>query len=1595
MSAIDALIADLEGEGTVESRGGFTLDRAKAREKMRQFQLADPREYLLHLVRAASLMGAQRISIDIDADDMHLRFDGQTFATTDFEELYDALFGRADDQSVAARRHLALGLNAALGLDPRRIEVRSGSARLRVAPGVDDDFGVLDPPIEGTWIHARDRLRLGNLVRFFKNMADGLPEAALVRARCGFCPIELVVNGAPVPSGFDGLAQQTQGFNRQTADGFDVGGGLTTPDAPGRVHLIVGGVQITTMERPDMPGLLAAATGPGLRTDVSQANVVRGEAFDALLVRIEQVRLEALTRTADPAFLDAELATADWSTLSDRYGLVLAHALRARPAGQTLDGRVLTVGQVRAPVPVLRSDLAERRLALDIDPPAPFASMLVLTDTVPDWLRKNLTNQTAAWSEHLRCLEGKRDFERRAAAPTLDPAAFRTRDVIADGPWRGEIGLLEVGPQYGRVRWVLNGRLLAEQPFGAPVPGVMVALEGPITPRADFGGVQVDDRLRPAAQVIARHIHALLQALPPGDENDGLVLRWIRAGDEGDPVGQIVAAMTEQRRTIDKGWLRRLPHASDAVATRPLFRATGGARLGLSDLAALAPFDVVGEDTEGPAVEPPIVQVSSRDKTLLQQIFGAQAIRSGTQRLKHARKRARFEALPPRAPDLRFVTARVVAEAAFEHGMVGLCQQSNAGGRVQPFVGGRPVKTLSVRLPLPGLVAAIEVGELPLNASFTALREPPVDLIMRRLVPPLDRLFDDAPQGPARRVWRALIDLIFPTPTWAATWARLSPDAYRNALRGAWRSKKADWERLATARIYEGQPSDPINDPLLEGFFAAEGDVADRLRAAWPTLCRAPLFRCLDRDAASFEAIATAIEQDGLVLHATRPSAVPDAFGGLALRTEHAQLERLALCFGEESFERATAWGAEHAMQAALAAAPVDPGGLPAGTVGQTAIPGGQVGFAMPFDHHAATRIEVVVKERIVATLSPRLRLPLLGYVHADDDTRVVLRGGRLAIDDLARVRIESDAREAIESALEAVAEMTNPPADIVRAALTQRAQGRRSRSGLTRDPLTARLAEMSILPRLGAAPACLLDVVDRRRRREPIWVTTDPSTALADANDWVLLLDETQWAWLNGLLKTPQPDYAKAIEADQREAAFLSRPSHPGTLADAQVAVPIEDGELRGWIGWGAGDDVLTVLRAGRRLGTTRLRLGFTQISGIIDDPQAPHTDGWDGVRETPRVRRLRRVVASGIPALAQALADQHPAGARILAWSLLRAAVPNPTWMELFDWLHADRDARLAISTWRDALRAAYQHAPRVLRAELPGVPVSIDALMTHGRPTGGGADGLVRAAFGGAWPLSGSGDALARLVQQLGPLADISLFDDDGGPSLQALCDAPTTAMDDLPKLPASDRDLLEALLGSRSAERQAEARQRAEHAEAERTARIAAQAAAEARRARLRQREIEARARAAAEQRAADEAARQAAEEAARREQAAHAQRAREAEARRALAAQKPAPDEALLDRVRQILERLKARHPRLLADVNLARMQLVETGPLAVADEAGVRIARDHPAVIAALAGTPIADAIVASAIYTALNLWLEDITDAHEVRFVGWMGQAG
>lgn len=1628
MSRIDDLMADLRSEGTVHSEGGFTLDRDKAREKMRQFQLADPREYLLQLVRAAHCQGATRIDIELDADDMQVRFDGATFTERDFEELYDALFGRADDPAIAGRRHLALGLNAALGLDPRRITVRSGAAQLAVVPEEDDDFGPLDPPVEGTWIHARDRLRFSNVFRFFQGLSGSLPEAKLVADRCGFSATRIILNGAPLPNGRALIKAQVGAFHAVERQGCWAFGGPKAPGKPGIVHIIAGGVRVTTVEVPGAVGFVGAAGSARLQTDVSQADVIRDGTFEQVMACAREAQigaLEALVAAGKAdAFLDPMLFVDHWPSLQADHGPATADAVLRKVNAVTLAATTVNLIDLdlAQPVAIVTFDFAQRRAGLPALP-ADLAGLPIVADdsafaTAIAAVKVDRTPDLLAWIERSIA---ERAFRLRRVATLRLAGDFAVRTPIMAGAWQGEAALSQSDKGRAWITWVIDGCALSSERVDLDVRGLHVMMRGPLTPAADYRAPEHDGAFEAATLFIGDAVHRLMQALPHDAWGRQVALRWLTFATAGHPAGLVVQRLRGESKAGSSAWLQSLPTADDPLARMPLFSTMHGEYRTLAELAAQiaehGAIDVVIPVVSGPALDPPILKAADANQALLKVIFGSEHVRSGGKRLGDARKRAAFEALAPRPLDLSFETAEVVAEAAFDDGVIGLRRRAITidkpgwfQARVQPFSRGRPLRVVRLDLPLPGIVGAVDVDDRALNATFDGLRDPADHwLVADALIPHLDALFQvGVRMGPVRRFMRAILDLWVPTDAHHMAWSRWNdPAAYRAALRLWWHSESDEFDAneaalgtWSAADVPRSGPPDRLKEAILAPMFVASGSLVERFQAGYPRLSTMQVFRAVEGPSASIDDVTAGIEADGVVLHASRASVFPPGFGGVALKTEHAQLERLVRLVGPDAVARATTWKSENALARAVALAPKDPGGLPPATAGIVPIEAGEIGLPVPFEPDAPSAIQVVVAGRVVAVLDASTKIPIVGRVVGSDEVRVVLKRGVLAVDDLTRVRVIDQAQRAVDDAVRAaIAAPASADRDaVIMGVLGVQARGV-SQRGLRKDPLARALITQPIFARLAGPPVSAQALIDQRRRRTPLWVTWDAEApAPADPTHWVLVLDHATDTTLDHLFSASIPDYAEQLAEQTALARMADRPTVPWALPDAVQVVEVSDGPIRALVGWGLATDSLLVLRDGRLLGETTLELGINGVGGMVDDAALPPTPGWYG---DPRMRRLQRLVASGVPQLGALLVETHPDAARALTWTLLRFAWPSREWVALYEWLHLKCLPDAAQRQYHDALQAAAQGTRYLLDAILApfagGCPCTAHMLMsTYGMPKGSGGDRILRAALGGDWPLVGdpTTDPLTRLATQLGVLGSAPWIArlKGGLMSMAEVALASNTQRLSL-LMKGDDRALLDAIFETSDRVRVAEANRQAEAVQQrEADARAVKEAARrlakiEQHRANAAQAKAEIERRRQIEERRVAEARSDLALAQARRIETPAPEPAAPDAAKTAPAPER-SPEDALIDRVIARLIAVQADHPQLLTDVNLHRLSVRREGALAWAGNLGFTININHPTAAAAMAGDAVAELMVAIAAYGALNLWLVDITDLHELQVV-------
>lgn len=768
----DLLDALREG-GDVDSHGRFTLDRAQARAKMQKFQLADARRYVLELVQAAVLRGATAIEFAIDADDMRMRFDGPPFTAAELDDLWGSIFADGDARPLRAVRQLALGLNAALGLAPKRISICSGDRRLLLRPGRDDEHAALDPPLAGTEIHVERRLQLGLFVDFFRNLGGRLGEQVHLRARCEYAPIPITLDGAPLVRGMHVYgARVEQPF---TATGVAGVVALVGDARPAELRLVKDGVWIDTHSLEQCgPGIVAVVAADALRKDVSLAKIVADDALAPIvgLARTERWGLFARLVEAVEA---RELSAIPWMARmrDEALAYLKLRDLRKRPDAAALaraigwiDARagsstrrwitlVELADTIDPEVPILRHAIGEYPLVAPDGPPVPrLGRELSSVARILGGARSEPVDN------ELKRLEAREKARRAWLARPMALALPAVRPYLVRAPFvgpgvRGELGVatdaFEHPPRANGATWLLDqGCLLARLDVPWGVPALDMVLEAGFTPTDGFDDVARDAALARAA------LHALgglggplarWVAGTPGSSLEagarGLAKAWLQLALDRDARAALWdrlgvapahrpddAAVAAAFRTAEHLWKE-----GAGLLDVPLFHDFDGAPRSLRQLAErLARDGALDELDQSVAPQPGLGQdvlwLGRGDRTLLAAIFGPAVLRSWQPVLEAILRRQAFEARPARdLADLAHQLAVDLASAGLAPGR--WCRTLRDGdvqlvvalfpGRadaIDLLVDGRPLTTRAFDLGIGPLVGAATSPALRPRASW-------------------------------------------------------------------------------------------------------------------------------------------------------------------------------------------------------------------------------------------------------------------------------------------------------------------------------------------------------------------------------------------------------------------------------------------------------------------------------------------------------------------------------------------------------------------------------------------------------------------------------------------------------------------------------------------------------------------------------------------------------------------------------------------------------------------------------------------------------------------------------------------------------------
>ena len=334
MTATDELsvfLGGLAAQGVVDSRGHFTLDIEKAREKLRRFQLSTPYHYVLCLLGAACAVGARTLQVHSEGLETIVEFDGQAFRFADFKDLFGAFLTPAR----TAVHELAMGVHGARGLDPEYIKVDSwgqgAGARLEVRGNTMEVEPLQESPFAdaanrtvfkvyeraGLWVSLRltvSQLRghrspveeiLAASARYAET-AVRIRNQPLNVSRLGNWPAVMRINPQGPPRNPE-LNPRKSSFQRSKNLKVPFSGYLGFGDGPGGALVVVSGVLFQPVLATGYSTARLIVYAPYLNKDLSQSQLLQDSELDGLT---HQLSL-ALDGLVDDV-VDAGMGLADW-----------------------------------------------------------------------------------------------------------------------------------------------------------------------------------------------------------------------------------------------------------------------------------------------------------------------------------------------------------------------------------------------------------------------------------------------------------------------------------------------------------------------------------------------------------------------------------------------------------------------------------------------------------------------------------------------------------------------------------------------------------------------------------------------------------------------------------------------------------------------------------------------------------------------------------------------------------------------------------------------------------------------------------------------------------------------------------------------------------------------------------------------------------------------------------------------------------------------------------------------------------------------------------------------------------------------------------
>ncbi len=704
--------------GILVSTGTFRLDRARAVDKLANFQLADPRQYVVELVASAVCAGASVVDIRNDADDFELEHDGAHPEIGDIERFFDFVFYRGDEPQARMVQHLAQAVFAAASLRPKWLRVHR--------PGVTLDFTDPRNPVSlpndrtaGVRVEVRERFSLDVLWEWGRKPFSVPDEQKLVAQRAAYCPVPITVEGKPLGAR-PARSPDVPRVSVQSA-ALDVEGEVWLTRGPdvgdGGVDIVRDGVLVQHRPVVLAPGLRVGGwvRCNGLRLDASQSAVVDDERWNAAwaaLVHGWRAALATLWSTQP----DPDLRAAARSLVAG-----VDCPLAALPLFDDLRGQHWSLDALaRCPTVLV---CAEPRLAdPSFDVPQVLGDSRTLADLL-NWLGSAVQDGTPVLRDRAQS-RARLAHLRATATPLPASGAFVWAADTANQRIRVGVRAGDFAANAIQVEVRVDG--LTIETLQRPGPGGVLV-------KAEDDRLTVDARMERVEPTAVRN--SVLQ-----DVENAVQRALLAAAKE--------AAFHPAVRPVLQAWVReslprgrkktRVEDLPREVRDAPLFAGPAGQPWSIHDLAQVAGQEGRGDAKGRPVVwyipdtEPPpgegtgVVQIDSADLVLLRRVFDGR-VKDVGHHLQAAAEGARRRASGGATVmlDEPCAVTTTIAGVPGVSGVLGLTVGHRAkGATVRILREAVDLGVLSLAIPIPGFRACVSWDQATPTADWKALQDP-------------------------------------------------------------------------------------------------------------------------------------------------------------------------------------------------------------------------------------------------------------------------------------------------------------------------------------------------------------------------------------------------------------------------------------------------------------------------------------------------------------------------------------------------------------------------------------------------------------------------------------------------------------------------------------------------------------------------------------------------------------------------------------------------------------------------------------------------------------------------------------------------------